>query len=83
MNRILVSYGGRDYTIGNRSRADVEAEVAEKIDSGRVEWLDVNYGAGKPRECRLLLTPGVPIALVEFVKPPAEDPDVQGRPTEP
>ena len=69
MNRILVVYGGRDYTIGNRSIDDVEAEIAAGIDSGKAAWLDVNYGAGQPTPCRLLLTAGVPIAVIDFPKP--------------
>ena len=72
MNRILITYGGREYSIGNRSRDDVEAEIARNLDSGRTEWLDVNWGAGTPRPCRLLLTPGVPISIVEFER---SDPD--------
>ena len=77
MNRIQVNYGGRDYVIGNRSLDDVQSEIAAGIASGEAAWLEVNYGAGKPTSCHLLLTPGVAISLVEFVKPPAEDPDVQ------
>jgi hypothetical protein len=71
MNRVLVSYGGREYAIGNRSRADIETEIGEKLDSGRVAWLDVADGEGKPTPARLLLTPGVAIALVELEKPDA------------
>ena len=73
MNRILVTYGGRDYVIGNRSLDEVEAEVAAGIDSGEATWLDVNDGAGKPRACRLLLAPGVTIALVDFPHAPPEE----------
>jgi hypothetical protein len=73
VNRITVTYGGREYSIGNRSLGEVEAEVAAGIDSGRVAWLDVNDGQGKPRACRLLLAPGVPIALVDYPHaPPGE-----------
>lgn len=70
MNRILVSYGGRDYVIGNRSLEDVEAEIAAGIGSGKAAWLEVAYGAGKPVRCRLLLSTGVPIAVVEFAEQP-------------
>jgi hypothetical protein len=66
VNRILVTYGGRDYVIGNRSLDDVEAEIAAGIDSGTVTWLDAFDGVGTPRPCRLLLAPGVTISLVEF-----------------
>jgi hypothetical protein len=72
VNRLLVVYGGRDYVIGNRSLADVEAEIAAGIDSGKVAWLNVAFGAGKPTPCRLLLTAGVPIAVVEFPEHPVE-----------
>ena len=75
MNRIQISYGGRDYTIGNRSAEDVEAEIAAGIDSGEATWLDVNYGAGQPTPCRLLLTPGVPIAVVAFPMHPPDTPN--------
>jgi hypothetical protein len=74
VNRILVTYGGREYTVGNRSLDDVEAEIAAGIDSGKAAWLDVNYGAGTPRPCRLLLAPGVPIALVDFPHEPEVQP---------
>ena len=70
MNRIQVNYGGRDYAIGNRSREDVEAEIAAGIDSGKAAWLEAAYGAGRPVRCRLLLSPGVPIAVVEFPEQP-------------
>lgn len=70
MNRILVVYGGREYTIGNRSREDVEAEIARGLGSGTAAWLDVNYGVGQPTPCRLLLTTGVPIAVAEVSKSP-------------
>ena len=72
MSVIQVDYGGREYRIGNRTLADVEAEIAEGSASGEAAWLDVNYGAGLPTTCRLLLTPGVPIALTEFPEPPRE-----------
>lgn len=66
MRRLLVNYGGRDYAIGNRSIDDVKAEIAEGLDSGHAAWLEVAYGAGRPIPCQLLLSPGVPIAVVEF-----------------
>jgi hypothetical protein len=72
VNRILVVYRGRDYTIGNRPIGEVEAEIAACIDSGKAAWLDANYGAGQPTPCRLLLTPGVSIAVVEFPNRPSD-----------
>ena len=73
MNRIGITYGGRDYSIGNRSLEDVQDEIATAIDSGRSAWIDVSYGAGRPTPCRLLLTPGVAISVVEF--PPGQSAD--------
>jgi hypothetical protein len=73
VNRILVTYGGRDYVIGNRDIDEVEAEIAAGIDSGKVTWLDAYDGVGSPRACRLLLAPGVTISLVNFPHAPQEE----------
>jgi hypothetical protein len=70
VNRIGVHYGGRDYAIGNRSVQDVEAEIAASIESGKATWLEVAYGEGTPIPCRLLLSPGVPVALIDFAEKP-------------
>jgi len=63
MKRIDVYYGGQHYSLGNRDYAEVVAEVEAAVAAGR-GWLRVNYGEGKRRDADLLLTPGVPIALV-------------------
>jgi hypothetical protein len=70
MNRIGINYGGRDYAIGNRSVQDVEAEIAAGVESGRPIWLDVAFGEGTPIPCRLLISPGVPLALIDFAGRP-------------
>lgn len=77
MNRVQITYGGRDYTIGNRRASDVEQEIAEGIESGRVAWLDVNFGEGQPIPCRLVLTAGTPIAVIDL--PSHEEADAGSR----
>lgn len=69
MNRVQVTYGGRDYMIADRGLGEVEAEIRAGVESGEARWLDVTWGAGTPLPCRLLLAPGVPIAVLEFPKP--------------
>lgn len=75
MNRILVIYGGRDYTVGNRSLEEVQDEITRGLESGGPTWLDVNFGEGKPLPCRLLLTPGVTISVVGFPSSAASNVD--------
>jgi hypothetical protein len=66
MNRVQVTYEGQDYLIADRDAAEVEREIEAVIASGGPGWLTVSYGEGQPTRCRLLLTPGVGIAVVEF-----------------
>ena len=70
MKRVNVYYGGLPYSIGNRSVEDVQAEIERGLDSDGHAWLTVNYGEGQVRETRLLITPGVDLALNGI-----EDPD--------
>jgi hypothetical protein len=70
MKRVNVFYGGLPYSIGNRSVEDVQAEIEAGLDSGARAWLTVNSSEGLVQETKLLITPGVDIALVGI-----EDPD--------
>ncbi|MGD8167271.1 hypothetical protein ACEXOS_008600 [Herbiconiux sp. P16] len=70
MKRVNVFYGGQPYSIGHRSVEDVQAEIETGLDVGGRAWLTVNYGEGLAQETKLLITPGVDIALVGI-----EDPD--------
>jgi hypothetical protein len=63
MKRILVSYGGQEYTIGDRDLHDVQDEIAAGITSPEPSWLRVNLGEGNPRATDLLLAPGIHIAV--------------------
>ncbi|MEV8359326.1 MULTISPECIES: hypothetical protein [unclassified Microbacterium] len=63
MKRIDIVYGGELYSVGGREFDDVRQEVLDGMLSAP-QWLRVNDGEGMRREAFLLLTPGVPIALV-------------------
>lgn len=64
MKRINVIYEGAHYSIGDRELSAVEAEIEEAVASGRPHWLNVNHGEGALRKTRLLIMPGVSIALM-------------------
>jgi hypothetical protein len=73
MRRVQVVYGGSDYLIGDRSAEEVEREIQTVLDSGSAGWLTVSYGEGRPTSCRLLLTTGVDIAVLELPTDPQDD----------
>jgi hypothetical protein len=66
LNRVQVIYQGQDFLIADRDADQVEREIEAVVASGRPGWLTVSYGEGRPTRCRLLLTPGVGIAVTEF-----------------
>jgi len=66
MQRVQVIYGGNDYLIGDRDADEVEREIEAVLTSGRPGWLTVSYGEGRPTRCRLLLTPGVSVAIFQL-----------------
>ena len=66
MNRVQVFYQGQDYLVGDRDAGQVEREIEAVVASGAPGWLTVSYGEGHPTRCRLLLTPGIGIAVAEF-----------------
>lgn len=65
MKRIDIEYGGTHYSVGGRELDDVLAEIAEAMRTG-VAWMRVNDGEATRREALLMITPGVPIAVVPF-----------------
>ena len=71
MKRIDIVYGGELYSVGGREFEEVRQEVVDGTADGP-SWLRVNDGEGMRREAYLLLSPGVPIALV-----PVPDDDVE------
>jgi len=62
--RVFLAYEGRDYTLPNRTADEVCEEIEQKLASGRPAWLTVNVGEGRFQEARLLLQPGVGIAVI-------------------
>lgn len=74
MKRIDIVYGGEHYSVGGRELDDVLTEIETGLASG-VHWLTVNDGEGAPRWSHLLLTPGVPVAVIPI---PDEAPEVAG-----
>jgi hypothetical protein len=64
MSRIEVLYGGQTFTLGAESADEVMRVIGEAITSGGHQWLTVNRGEGRAQTARLLIGPGVPIAVV-------------------
>lgn len=69
MKRIDIEYGGRLYSIGGRELVDVLKEVEDGVASGGATWMKVNDGEGEPRDALLLITPGVPFAVIPVPAP--------------
>lgn len=74
MKRIDITYGGEHYSIGGVEFEDLQREVVDGLRTG-AHWLTVNDGEGAPRVAHLLLTPGVPLAIIPI---PGDSPDVPG-----
>lgn len=79
MNRIDIVYGGKPYTIGDRTVESLRAEITDAISSGVPAWLRVNSGAGRYQDAFLLISTGIAIAIVD-VQP--NGPDVVLTPEE-
>ena len=63
MKRIDIYYGGEHYSVGGRPLDDLRQEVETGLAAG-THWLEVNDGEGMRRTAYLLLTSGVPLAIV-------------------
>lgn len=63
MERIDISYGGERYSTGDRTFEQLSSEIREALAAG-AGWIAVNDGEGARRTAHLLVTPGVPIALI-------------------
>lgn len=64
MKRIDILYGGIQYSVGERDLDELQARIAESIQSERPTWLEVNHGEGRPQPAFLLITAGVSVALI-------------------
>jgi len=63
--RIAIQYGDAEYAISGRDVADVVAEIEAGVTSAEPSWLTVAIGQGRSTDARLLLGPGIPIAVWE------------------
>jgi hypothetical protein len=61
--RIAIQYGDSEYAISGRDLSDVVAEIEEGVAASRPTWLEVAIGQGRATPARLLLAPGIPIAV--------------------
>ena len=75
MKRLEVAYGGSRYSIPNRELDEVQQEIADAIASGSVHWLRANSGEGILEPAYLLITAGVPIAVVDVMATVTSDSD--------
>jgi hypothetical protein len=78
VKRIDIVYGGERYSVGGR---DVEALKDEIVagTTGSPRWLHVNDGEGAAREALLLLSPGIPIAIIPIPDEPVDGPIARGE----
>ena len=63
--RIAIHYGEAEYAISGREVDDIVAEIEAGVTSAEPRWLEVAIGQGRATEARLLLGPGIPIAVWE------------------
>ncbi|MFS0866428.1 hypothetical protein AB3M83_03715 [Microbacterium sp. 179-B 1A2 NHS] len=80
MKRIEINYGGELYSVGERTVEEITAEIRTAIESGH-GWIQVNNGEGAPRPARLLVTAGVPIALIPIPDTASTDDHVPFSPS--
>ncbi|MGO4785625.1 hypothetical protein [Cryobacterium sp. W22_MBD10_FK3] len=72
MTRIDIVYGGKPYTLGDRTIESLRTEITDAVTSGAPTWLRVNSGAGRYQDAFLLISPGTAIAIVD-VQPNGPD----------
>jgi len=72
VNRIDIVYGGKPYTLGDRTVESLRLEITEAVASGVPTWLRVNSGAGRYQDAYILISPGTAIAIVD-VQPNGPD----------
>lgn len=70
MNRIDIYYGGDQFSVGGRKLTELQEEITGKDGP---HWLEVNDGEGAPRTAYLLISPGVPVAIVPIPDNGEED----------
>lgn len=61
--RITIAYGGSEYFVSGRSLDEVQTEIEAAQSAGEPRWLDVAVGQGRSTPARLLVGPGIPVAI--------------------
>jgi hypothetical protein len=67
MKRVDLVYGGGKYSVPNRDIADLQKEIGDAVSAGTSHWIQVNSGEGILEPAYLLISPGVPVALLDVM----------------
>lgn len=67
MKRIEIHYQGRVYSVANETMESVRERVNHALRGADSHWLHVQNGEGLGQDASLLITPGIPIAIVNPV----------------
>jgi hypothetical protein len=68
MKRVEMVYAGTRYSLHDTDAATLCAQIDTALASGTPSWLSVNLGEGLPRETRILLAPGIGIAITNVAE---------------
>ena len=64
MKRVEVHYQGRIYSIPDTSMETVRATIDQALRGAGSHWLEVQNGEGLGQDAFILITPGIPISIV-------------------
>lgn len=64
MQRVDIVYGGSQYSLGGRTVESVQQEIGAAMAAHTPYWLPVNRGEGRFEGAFLLITTGIPIAVI-------------------
>lgn len=64
MNRVDIVYGGSQYSLGGRTAESIQQEINAAMSAHTPYWLPVNRGEGRFEGAYLLISTGIPIAVV-------------------
>jgi len=82
MKRVEVHYQGRVYSIPNSSIESVQESVDQALSGSGSHWLPVKNGEGLGQDAAILITPGVPISIVNPIPSGVSDLAETDRPAE-
>jgi hypothetical protein len=63
MKRIVITYGGVDYTVANTALDQLKAELQRAAATTTPTWFRVNHGEGSFRGTDIMIGSGIPIAV--------------------